>query len=332
MSKRRKCVCGKESPLSEQRCPYCKRPLSMYGKYVTDEYEPDIPYKPYDDEDSKKPPVDAKESSVKQKKTKEKAPKRREGKEKKQGGAGKTVLVIFLLLIILLLGANVVLLLLDKEPESGSVTIQPPVVQTTPVDTAPDTTAPADTQPVQTDPPATNPPATQPPATEPPATQPPATEPPATEPPATEPPATQPQFEPNTLTATIFGREEIFYLKSTYVGELELSALYYAYNPRGEKMYCIKLAFDKNLLEGTYTTDKNVLHADVKITFNKVGSREYYVTYPGSDAKKYNAGTFIIEQISEDWMTYDGSFDVELYLGNKDSFVIHDAVFNFTIN
>ena len=133
MSKRWKCICGKESPLSEQRCPNCSRPLSMYGRYVTDECEPDIPYKP-DDRDSENPPVRTTEPAKKQKRVREKSPKHREVKEKKRNGAGKTILIVFLLLIILLLGAIVVLLLLGKESNLDPVTTQPPVTQTTPVD------------------------------------------------------------------------------------------------------------------------------------------------------------------------------------------------------
>lgn len=163
------------------------------------------------------------------------------------------------------------------------------------------------------------------------ATDPPATTPPTTAPPQTAPPATEPSLAPNTLKATIFGREEIFYLSRAYVNDYEVDTTYYAYNPRGEQLYYLSLSFDKNLFEGTYTTNSSILYSDVKVSFSKAGSYSFYTSYPGLDMKEYNAGTFIIEKISEDWMTYEGSFNMELYLNKTDSMVIDDAVFNFTL-
>ena len=167
MSKRWKCICGIESPLSEQRCPSCGRPLSMYGSYVTDESEPGIPFRSYRGDDSEEQQEEKMKSLKEPKKSKQKEPQKRETKEKRQGGAGRTILIVLLLLIILIL-AVLVVILLSREVEPNHESTEPPVLQTTP-----DTTTPADTQAVQTDPPATNPPATQPPATEPPATEPP---------------------------------------------------------------------------------------------------------------------------------------------------------------
>ena len=97
-------------------------------------------------------------------------------------------------------------------------------------------------------------------------------------------------------------------------------------------MYYIFLQFDKNFFPGTYNTNKSILYADVKITFSKYGSSEYYTSYAGSNVKNYQVGTLTIEKISDDWMTYDGSFNVTLYLDDKDdTIVIDDAVFNFTL-
>lgn len=315
MSKRWKCVCGKESPLSEQRCPYCKRPLGMYGAFVTDEQEPEIPYRPYtgggEQGGTGQPP---------------------EG-PKKRGGAALVILIVLLILVILILGA-LVMILLGREAEQNPAPTQPPVMQTTPVDVPTDPTAPADTQPVQTDPPATNPPATQPPATEPPETQPPVTEPPATEPPATEPPATEPIQVSNFLKATIYGEEIIFQLNSASVGSADVRASYRAYNPRGEARYYISLRFNKNYTVGTYNTTGSILYTEVDVSFMDyaVNRNEYYNSYRKHGDKTDVTGTFVIEKMSDDWMTYDGSFNVKLVLyGTKESIVIDDAVFNFTI-
>lgn len=165
MSKRWKCDCGKESPLTQQRCPYCKRPLSVYGRYVSDEEEPEIPFRQFtgtsEPEEGHEPPQEPHGGA-------KKVPKQRKPKKKKENrehGGGHTILIILLLLIILLMGALIVFLLGrigDQEPAP----VQPPV-QTTPVDAPADPTLPPDTQPVQIDPPATQPPATEPPATQP---------------------------------------------------------------------------------------------------------------------------------------------------------------------
>lgn len=305
-----KCTdCGKESPSNVKYCPRCNALLAIHGQAIPDDPEPDIPKKPF----VKDEPVDHQKKPDKPPKQKEH--KQREPKERKRHHVGLVILIVLLILVILILGA-LVLILLGRESAGDPTPTQPPVVQTTPVDMLPDPTATSETQPAMTAPLATDPPATNPPTTA---------------PPQTAPPATEPSLAPNTLKATIFGREEIFYLSRAYVNDYEVDATYYAYNPRGEQLYYLSLSFDKNLFEGTYTTNSSILYSDVKVSFSKAGSYSFYTSYPGLDMKDYNAGTFIIEKISEDWMTYEGSFNMELYLNKTDSMVIDDAVFNFTL-
>lgn len=164
MSTRWKCVCGKESPLTAQRCPNCQKPLSMYGRYVSDEPEPEIPFRPFVDTEENENPKKA--THVPQKKTPKEPKQRKPEKKKRKNSGGQTILILLLLLIILLMGALIVFLL----GRIGGQKLDPALlpVQTTPVDTLPDPTVPADTQPVPTDSPATDPPAIQPPATDPP--------------------------------------------------------------------------------------------------------------------------------------------------------------------
>jgi len=309
MSTKWKCVCGRESPLTERRCPNCQKPL-VYGKYVTDEQEPKIPFRPIVDweeiEDPEKAP------RVTKKKTPKEPKQRKSEKKKREKSGGQAVLILLLLLIILLMGA-LIIFLLGRIGGPEPAPVQPPV-QTTPVDTPADPTLPADTQPVPTDPPATDPPATQPPAT--------------------DPPATQPVQSVNFLKATIHDEEIIFQLHSAEVASTEIHADYRAYNPRGELRYYLSFQFEKNLGVGTYNTTGSILYSKVNITFqdHAVSRSDYFDNYRRSGDRTEITGTFEIEKMSDDWMTYDGSFNAELVIyGKKDSIVIDDAVFNFTL-
>jgi len=109
---------------------------------------------------------------------------------------------------------------------------------------------------------------------------------------------------------------------------------YRAYNPRGELRYYLSFEFENNLGVGTYNTTGNILHSKVNIKFldYAVSRNDYFDSYRKAGENSTITGTFVIERMSDDWMTYDGSFNVELVIyGTKESIVIDDAVFNFTL-
>lgn len=309
--------CGKESPSNTKYCPRCNALLAIHGKAIPDDPEPDIPRKPIADDDAQE---QQKKTEAQTKEPKQKERKRRE--PKKRNRAGLIILIVLLMLVILALGA-LVLILLGREATEEPTLDQPPAAQTTPADTEP-----APTTDAQTDPPDTDPPETEPPETEPPET-----EPPVTEPPETEPPETEPALAPNTLSATIYGEEITFLLNNTTITSSEISVSYKAYNPRGEERYYISLEFDKNYVVGTYHTTGDILTSKVTITFAKANTNsDFYRSYRKYGDNSEITGTFIIEKMSDDWMSYDGSFSVELVLyGTNDSIVIDDAVFHFTL-
>lgn len=307
-----KCTdCGKESPSSVKHCPRCNALLAIHGVAIPDDPEPDMPRKPF---------VVDWEAEQSRYTDKQQRKKERKTKEKDRNHAGLVILIVLLILVILALGAAV-LVLLDSETANDPT--QTSIVQTTSTITAPSSPPTGGTQPVQTAPVADPADTTEPPAAD-------QTE--TTAPPVTDPVITDPALAPNTLEATIFGRKEIFYLSKAYVGDYEVDATYYAYNPRGEERYYLSLSFDKNLFEGTYQTNPSILYTVVKVSFSKMGDYDFYTSYPGLDTKDYQIGTFVIEKISDDWMTYDGSFQMTLYLDNGDTIVIDDAVFNFTLD
>lgn len=223
-----------------------------------------------------------------------------EEQKKNPGEQKKNPVVV--LLIILLMGALIVFLP-GRNGGSAPAPVQPPV-QTNPVDT------PVDTQPVQkTDPPAANLP-------------------------AAELPATQPLPSGNSLKATIHGEEIILPLDCAYENDSRIYAEYRLYHPGDELRYYLCLDFEGNLGVGTYSTTGSILDSKANITFwdCAFGEDDYFYSCHKHGEDTDITGTFVIEKISDDRVTYDGSFNVELELyGKKDSIVIDDAVFNFTL-
>lgn len=307
--------CGKTAASGMTHCPRCNALLTIHGIPISDDPDPVLPRKPVFTDDPTEQPTPVERV-------------KKEPKQKKEGGKKWPLLLLLLLLLLAMLAAALFFFTgeADAPPPTEPSGPQRPPVATSPTDdtqpTVPTTVPPTTVPP-------TVPPTTVPPTTVPP-TVPPTTEPP-TVPPTTVPPTTDDTLEPNTLRCTIEGRETVFYVSRATVSTLDIKVTFYAYNPRGEQLYYLSLDFDKNLFEGSYQTKSSILYTDVKVYFKKIGSDDVYDTYPGIDARNYQPGTLVIEKISDDWMTYDGSFVMTLYSDNNKSFVIDDAVFNFTI-
>ena len=142
----------------------------------------------------------------------------------------------------------------------------------------------------------------------------------------------------NMIIATVDGKEETFYLDEAYISNNTITAKYTAFNPRGEERYRMYLKLDSNISEGTYDTG-SVIYSPASVTFYIKEKYSYSVAYSSNSFDNYEAnpkyektGTFTIENISDDWYTYDGTFDVTVTkMKQSESIKIKNATFNLTI-
>lgn len=144
-----------------------------------------------------------------------------------------------------------------------------------------------------------------------------------------------PRVDDDTLVATINGEELVFQLNRTIIENNNpmITAVYYTYNPRGEARYVITLYFNKQFTEGTYEFGATNTSTDVRAVLWRAADNVYFTSYLKRPDRTKSAGTFTIEEMSSDWMTYTGSFDVTVtdYENKCGSVELTGVQFNFTL-
>ena len=143
----------------------------------------------------------------------------------------------------------------------------------------------------------------------------------------------------NMLKVTIDGAEHTFYLdtaavKTDYKENFQyVSAYYKSFNPRGEVRYELYFAWDSNLEVGAHDVIADGYALDMGISLRETNTgREYHSSrkYTGKDAV---VGTVEITHMSENWDTYEGTFQVELYedISKKTPVKLENGIFHFTL-
>lgn len=127
--------------------------------------------------------------------------------------------------------------------------------------------------------------------------------------------------EDGVLTIRVDGEEWLFYLESAklYPSLEKMAVTYYAFTPRGETYYKLRLSLSDGIKPGEYETNS----AEVSIAFytddttGKNGAVQNINAQFMSGGR--TTGTLVVEKRSSDWMTYKGSFetDVANYAGEK---------------
>ena len=125
--------------------------------------------------------------------------------------------------------------------------------------------------------------------------------------------------EEGTILVSVDGEDWLFYLESAHQSLDKMWVTYYAFNPRGETYYKLRISLSDDVKPGEYETAS----ADATIAFytdNTVGKNGAIQNINAqfmSTGRK--AGTLVVETRSSDWLTYKGSFetDVENYAGEK---------------
>ena len=134
----------------------------------------------------------------------------------------------------------------------------------------------------------------------------------------------------DSMTAAVDGTQYSFELDSATVNHGKIEVSYSAYNPRGERMYNVKLYFDKDIAPGSYSSQNSDTEFRIHCGLLSVSSGSAFTEAVGS---------YELELTSRDsdWLTYQGIFSAELGRSSlsgtygAQSMSITDASFCFTI-
>ncbi len=139
--------------------------------------------------------------------------------------------------------------------------------------------------------------------------------------------------EDGVITVSVDGEDWDFYLESAklYKSMDEMWVTYYAFNPRGETYYQLRLVFSDDIKPGKYKASSS----DVRITLTTddlVGENGGIQNVNGQYMTRSKTdGTIVIESRSSDWKTYSGSFDTDVSNREKDTIHIECDAFEFTL-
>lgn len=143
----------------------------------------------------------------------------------------------------------------------------------------------------------------------------------------------------NEMSAKVNGTTCSFELESAALRNGNMEVSYVCYNPRGEKLYTVKLYLDSNIQPGQYSSDNGSMEFKVTSGLLTAQSGKTGSVLGSTVPVREGVGSFSLDLTyrNDDWTSYAGTFSAVLGRSSlsgthgDSSMTIENAAFQFTL-